>query len=112
MAEDYRKNLIIPKELYIACRDSKVINKFVEDYYHFFRCFERVDEQSIIIMSTIDIQEAKELLAGNKVLILETTYEYQEPTIDEILDKISKRGMNSLEYNERIILYHYRSTLL
>jgi hypothetical protein len=107
------KNLIIPRELLIGCRDAEVINKFVEDYYHFFHSMERVSDFMLIITSSIDLEEARELTAGHNVIILQSDDEYVPPTIDEILDKIGKSnfGVQSLNWNEKIILYEYQASL-
>jgi hypothetical protein len=107
------KNLIIPKRLLLCCKEAKVLDQFVTDYYHFFHSMERVSDFMLIITSSIDLEEARELTAGHNVIILQSDDEYVPPTIDEILDKIGKSnfGVQSLNWNEKIILYEYQASL-
>lgn len=102
-------NFIIKKTLLLIHEDGKVLDKFIKDFYHFFSGMERVGNNMLQITSSINAKEAKELIAEGKLIVLEGDNNNEEDlTLDAVLEKIksSNHGMDSLSFNERMVLYN------
>jgi hypothetical protein len=101
-------NFIIKKTLLLIHEDGKALDKFVEEYYHFFvRNMDRIGNNMLQITSSIDVAEARELIPEGRLVVLECDNDEKELTLDDVLDKINSNtfGIETLDFNEKMVLY-------
>lgn len=86
----------------LARKDPSALKVIIDNIIGFCVSAEYISETMIMIETCLDKDEILKYYSDGKLLVLEV--EREELSLDAILDKISKTGINSLRNEEKYFL--------